>query len=192
MANIKLRYDPGKPVREENKIKYLFESINQYTSSQTVKAIEYSNLDATHNSLLIFNLGFGDYDIKTNSFDDSSLTANGDTYKIFNTVLSTVPAFFETFPDSALFISGSDSTDEFEKKCKQNCTRNNCINSCKKRGQRIKTYCNYVNKHYDSLVQEYHILGGVITNKDTNHTSLIEFKKGEIYDALLIYKKKIL
>ncbi len=61
----------------------------------------------------IFNLGFGDYDINEDKIDDSANTGNGDVYKVLNTVLTTIPKFFDTFHDAMLMVQGSDSKTEF-------------------------------------------------------------------------------
>lgn len=54
-----------------------------------------------------FNLGFGDYSEEENNFMDNVCSNNGDTYKIFNTVLNSINSFFEIYPNAGIIVSGS-------------------------------------------------------------------------------------
>ena len=58
----------------------------------------------------VYNLGFGDYDLDTDSISDDLTTNNGDPYKVFHTVLHTIPQFFETYSDAMMMVLGSDPT----------------------------------------------------------------------------------
>src|SRR5215210_4179188 len=92
---------------DAGKLKYYFESTGQTT---VVKAIEYSPI-LQISSRQVYNLGFGDYDENTNTVSDDSISNNGDAYKVFNTVLNTIPAFFAKNPGGIIFVQGSDSGD---------------------------------------------------------------------------------
>lgn len=55
-----------------------------------------------------FNLEFGDYDLRTDEFDDVVVTDNGDMRKVLKTVASTLEYFFDEFPKKKVCIDGSD------------------------------------------------------------------------------------
>jgi len=55
----------------------------------------------------VYNLAFGDYDEKTNSINDLSITNNGDSLKVLATVASTVYAFTDKYPNAWIFATGS-------------------------------------------------------------------------------------
>lgn len=129
-----------------------------------------------------FNLGFGDFDPITGTINDNANTANGDVYAVFNTVLNTIPIFFQEFPKYALMVRGSDSGVEFIKRCKSGCKKQCSYGECKNQNRRINTYIKYVNINYDELIKEYLFLGG---DADT----IGPFEKGKKYDSVFIYKK---
>lgn len=166
----------------ETGIKYYFLSEG---SNAVIKAVEYFYF-TDFNGKMVYNLGFGDYDIVSDKIDDRVNTDNGDIYHVFNTVLSTVPEFFNSISDAAVMVRGSDSSDEFERECRQICKRNNCDNICQKKHQRIRTYCSYVSREYDALIQTYDFFGGAQRQDDT----VIErFIRNKFYDSVLLVKK---
>jgi hypothetical protein len=112
----------------ESGVKYFFLSEGH---KNVIKAVEYYYV-TEFNSRKVYNLGFGDYNIDNDMINDNVNTNNGDRYVVFNTVLSTIPLFFQTFGDAIVWIKGSDSSDEFEAKCRETCTRNNCDGACNK------------------------------------------------------------
>ncbi len=116
------------------KKQFLFESIGNKTIT---KAIEYTPF-TTIDQRTVYNLGFGDFDPATNTVSDNVNSNNGDMYKVFNTVLSTVLLFFQTNPNDMIFVQGGD-----------------------KRRRRI--YCYYIDKNYTVLSEEYQIFGGTTT-----------------------------
>lgn len=167
---------------DSGKLKYYFESTGQTT---VFKAIEYAPFQQI-NGRQVYNLGFGDYDENTNTISDDSVSNNGDAYKVFNTVLNTIPAFFNTNPGGIIFVQGSDSGDDYFNKCHPTC-RKKCTDVCKNAGRRISTYRRYVDKHYDELIKGYSFLGGFI-NRTNNQTTIEIYKKGADYDVILVYK----
>ena len=95
-----------------NKPKYLYKTEDKFTIYEFVsegpkgsikKMVEYTET-ATEN---VYNLGFGDYDEKTNSINDLSVTNNGDSLKVLATVASTVYAFIEKHPNAYILATGS-------------------------------------------------------------------------------------
>jgi len=174
------RYD----LREKRSLadyKFLFVSRGV---NDVAKAIQYAYIQ-TIDEIDIYNLGFGDYNADTQTISDDANTNNGDAYKVFNTVLATIPIFFEKFISSTILVRGSDSTAEFLKNCGLSC-RKRCESECKKFNQRIRIYRNYIDKNYLTLAKEYRFYGGYV---DENNQILIEdYSPLKTYDAILLSK----
>ncbi|SFB84159.1 hypothetical protein SAMN05421780_101719 [Flexibacter flexilis DSM 6793] len=135
----------------------------------------------------VFNLGFGDYNIDNDSVIDDESTNNGDAYKVFNTVLNTIPLFFQINPNDLLIVRGSDSKTLFIDKCRATCTKN-CDELCKKSHRRITIYCNYINKNYNQLCLEYEFWGGIST--PNAQTEFEQYLPHNVYDTVLLKKIK--
>jgi hypothetical protein len=80
-----------------------YEFISEGPKGHIKKVVEYTET-ATKN---VYNLGFGDFDEKTNSINDTAITNNGDSLKVLATVASTVYAFTEKYPNAWIFATGS-------------------------------------------------------------------------------------
>lgn len=154
------------------------------TPSGNYKIVEHSFVE-TRSERKVFNLGFGDYNPEKGELVDDEVFNNGDARLILNTVLSTVPLFFLTNLDDALIVQGSDSTDEFREKCRNTC-RKRCKEICKKQHQRIRIYCNYLDKNFENLIKEYIFFGLPVTN-GSDFEQYVPYKP---YRGVLIYKKK--
>lgn len=146
-----------------------------------LKIIDYDYAGLYHNKKT-FNLGFGDYDLTTNQINDKINTENGDVYPVFNTVLNTIPIFFENYPGHLIMVSGSDSGADFINRCKPDCRKKCLDEECKNQNRRINVYTRYVNKNYDELIKEYTFLGG-------NEDAVEPFEKDKKYDTVFVYKK---
>lgn len=175
-------YDAKLTSSEWDRIQFIFASTG---STTIIKTIEYSPITVIEGTV-IYNLGFGDFDEATGTLFDDVDSNNGDMYTVFNTVLHTVPIFFQTISDCAIVVSGSDSHDEFEEKCRSKCERRKCLNNniCKKKDQRIKTYRYYIDKNFESLSEEYLFYG-----KNKSDSSFSEYVPFVEYDDILVYKK---
>jgi hypothetical protein len=173
---------------DEGKQLYFFESINEMTGRRVIKAIEYSDIQQEFEGKKVYNLGFGDYDPVSDSILDDVLTENGDQYRIFSTVLNSIALFYEENPDSALFVSGSDSTYSFVEKCRNVCRRK-CHSECKKRHQRIRNYCNYINKNYPELSERFEFRGGIVDWDESTTTDIVDYECGKHYEAVLVIRK---
>lgn len=108
-----------KSKESNDKIRFLFESKGEEIIQ---KVVDYS-LVATIQDKPIYNLGFGDYNSENDEMSDDVNSNNGDMRKVFNTVLSTVPLFFASSPNSGIWVEGSDSDDSFIDTCKPNCKK---------------------------------------------------------------------
>jgi len=155
--------------------------------SDVIKAVQYIYVGDLGGQR-IFNMGFGDYDIETDYIDDQINTENGDVYKVFNTVLNTIPSFFEIFPGEIMMVSGSDSKPEYIEKCKENCEKK-CGDKCRKAGRRIGLYTGYVNKNFDNLSQEYMFYGGNPDEENPKNTNLESYAKNKKYTSVFVFKK---
>jgi hypothetical protein len=123
-----------------------------------VKAIQYRFIKKL-NEHNIYNLGFGDYDIENNIILDKIDSNNNDVYKVLNTVLSSIPKFFQHYKYDYLFVKGSDGDMEFINQCFKSCTRK-CTKKCKNINRRINIYTKYIDKNFEALCTEYQFFGG--------------------------------
>lgn len=166
----------------KDKIQYLFASEGKKT---IIKTIEYSPAGEI-NGRTVFNLGFGDFDETTGEIVDDVNSNNGDIYIVFNTVLHTVPIFFDKYPTDVIIVSGSDSKNEFAEVCKLTCEKKTkCKDKCHKIDRRIKTYRYYVDKNYAELCKEYVIFG----NNNLSGIGFVPYVPYDDYHDILVYKK---
>jgi hypothetical protein len=153
-----------------------------------IKVVQYSFVQQWQGKN-VYNLGFGDYEPANENVADDANTNNGDAYKVFHTVLSTIPAFFKKLSDGIIMVRGSDSVPGFVENCKLTCTRN-CIDDCKKYNRRMSVYQGYVNKNYSELTEQYCFWGG---REDAWEGIVLEPYEGvEKYDAVLVYQKHLI
>ena len=184
MSNIDLKYDIEE-VPDDQLLTYLFVSKGQNEDEDVVKIIQYAYVQ-DFDYKPVFNLGFGDLELETGSISDDAMTGNGDVYKVFNTVLSTIPQFYEKYPGHILLVQGSDSREEFEAACRAACVRS-CDEDCHNFNRRIKTYCAYVSRKFDILRPDYQFLGGMRNTE--KWFDFEDFTAGKLYDAIMVYQK---
>lgn len=168
----------------DDEIQYLFVSTG---IKDIIKAVQYNhvgNLDGRR----IFNLAFGDYDLETDTLDDETNSRNGDVFKVFNTVLNTIPSFFEIFSNEIIVVSGSDSKPEFIEKCRENCKKN-CKEECRNAGRRIGIYRSYVDKNYEVLSDDFVFYGGNPAPEDQHSTFLEPYIVSKKYSSVFLFKK---
>ena len=126
---------------ESDKLRYSFVSKGE---KDIVKLIAYSKtnhaLTIQNEKLDIYNLAFGDKKEDSNEIDDKTNSNNGDMYKVFNTVLHTIPYFFEENKNVCLHVVGSDI-------------------------RRAKAYSLFVSRHFDKLEPSYTFYGFTGENK---------------------------
>lgn len=158
-----------------------------------VKTIAYTQLEyfAVHKehplfNKRFFNLGFGDDSDSNHEIIDNVVSNNGDVFKVFNTVLKTVPIFFNHHRDCAIMIRGSDSNNDYEKNCRPTCKKK-CTSLCKNVNRRINIYKSYINKNYELLSGDYNFYGGIINHSGITMFTVYELKNN--YDFVTITKK---
>ncbi|NII26514.1 hypothetical protein HB364_15600 [Pseudoflavitalea sp. X16] len=168
--------------KSEQDLKFFFISKGQ---QDVVKVIQYSFIQKIFDKS-VYNLGFGDYDIVMDTIIDDVNTNNGDAFKVLNTVLSTIPLFFENYEGCVLMVQGSDGRPEFIEICRQKCVKK-CKDECKNFNRRINIYSYYVNKSYEQLAVDYQFFGGLKNGE--GYTVLEAYKVGKKYDSVLLVKR---
>ena len=165
------------------------EKVNYFFISEgerfVIKVVEFTYIGVLRGRP-VYNFGFGDLDEFSDSVTDGINTENGDVYKVFHTVLSTVPLFFEKTPNAIIRISGSDNGFQFEKGCRKSC-RKNCTSICKNRNRRIRIYRGFILKHFRELNLHFEFWESNSVNPG-EEKKIIPFGKGEL--AVSIYVKK--
>lgn len=149
------------------------------------KAIQYEYLDEL-NKAPLFNFGFGDLNGIADMLLDESVSGNDDHYKVFYTVLNTVPRLFSIHNNATVLVQGSDSTPQFIEKCRANCTRACDNEECKKAHRRIKIYRHFVDKNFESLNSEYDFWGAETLNK---YPDAEPYQVGKKYVSVLVKRK---
>jgi hypothetical protein len=81
----------------------VFEFISEGIKGEIPKLIKYSETNLKD----MFNLAFGDKNPETGEIDDKVVSNNGDSEKVLATVVATVYAFSDKYPDSWIFATGS-------------------------------------------------------------------------------------
>lgn len=88
---------------EADKNLKVFEFVSFGNKGEIPKIVQYSETNL-HN---FYNLGFGDKDLETGAVDDKVISNNGDSQKVLATVVATVYAFTNKYPDAWIYATGS-------------------------------------------------------------------------------------
>jgi len=81
----------------------VFEFTSLGPKGKIAKLVKYSETNLKD----MYNLAFGDKDIKTGHINDTIISNNGDSDMVLATVVSTVYAFTDKYPDAWVFATGS-------------------------------------------------------------------------------------
>ena len=81
----------------------IFEFTSEGPRGQIKKLVKYSETNLKD----LYNLAFGDMDVKTSEINDKIISNNGDSDMVLSTVVSTVYAFTNKYPDAWVFATGS-------------------------------------------------------------------------------------
>jgi len=95
---------PKYQYRSESSMTY-YEFISEGPKGLIKKIVEFTET-GTEN---VYNLGFADYDDKTKTTSDVSVSNNGDSLKVLATIASTVYAFTQKYPKAWILATGSTS-----------------------------------------------------------------------------------
>lgn len=80
-----------------------FEFISEGKNGLIHKLVRYQPTNVTD----LFNLAFGDKNSKTGNIDDQVISNNGDSEKVLATVVATIYAFTDKYPDVWIYVTGS-------------------------------------------------------------------------------------
>ena len=81
----------------------VFEFISIGQKGKITKLVQYSPTNYKD----LYNLGFGDKNIKTGEIDDNIISNNGDSEKVSATVVATLYAFTDKHKKAMVYITGS-------------------------------------------------------------------------------------
>lgn len=81
----------------------VFEFYSEGPRGRIRKIVQYAQTNVEN----IYNLGFGDFDKRSNEIDDRIISNNGDSTKVLATVAATVYAFTDRNPKSWIYAAGS-------------------------------------------------------------------------------------
>jgi hypothetical protein len=101
LIGIQMRLDRYELKAEDSLM--VFEFVSEGKRGEIVKIIKYSETNLKG----VFNLAFGDKEVNKNTLDDFSISDNGDRDKILATVVSTLYAFTDKYPNSLIYATGS-------------------------------------------------------------------------------------
>jgi hypothetical protein len=108
----------------------IFEFISNGPKGKIPKLIEYTETNLKG----FYNLAFGDKDEKTGLINDQIVTNNADTEKVLATVVASVFAFTDKYPDAWVYATGSTKS-------------------------RTRLYRMGINKYFDEITNLFHIFG---------------------------------
>ncbi|TAE35041.1 MAG: hypothetical protein EAY66_10165 [Sphingobacteriales bacterium] len=106
-----------------------FEFLSEGRNGQILKIIQFQQMNLDN----LYNLAFGDKDLKTGKIDDKVVTDNGDSEKVLATVVSAIYAFANRYPDR-IYATGSTAS-------------------------RTRLYRMGINKYYEIVVNDFEIMG---------------------------------
>jgi hypothetical protein len=93
---------PKYPLSSGDKL-MTFEFISEGPQGLIYKLVQYK----LTNLVNVYNLAFGDKDNTTGDIDDKVISNNSDSEKVLATVVATVYAFTDKYPEAMIYASGS-------------------------------------------------------------------------------------
>lgn len=93
---------PKYPLASSDKL-MTFEFIGEGTQGLIHKLVRYQPTNLKD----VYNLAFGDKDRDSDSIDDTIISNNGDSEKVLATVVATVYAFTDKYPQAWVYATGS-------------------------------------------------------------------------------------
>ena len=81
----------------------VFEFLSEGPKGKIPKLVKYSETNLKD----VYNLAFGDREPGTGDIDDTIVSNNNDSEKVLSTVVATLYAFTEKYPDSWIYATGS-------------------------------------------------------------------------------------
>lgn len=93
---------PTYDVKLKSEISNTFEFFSEGKNGKIQKVVVFQKIADG-----IFNLAFGDKIEETGTLDDKNVSDNGDTEKVLATVVATIYAFLDDFPNAYIYAEGS-------------------------------------------------------------------------------------
>jgi len=93
---------PKYPLASSDRL-FTFEFISEGPKGLIHKLVRYQPTNLKD----VYNLAFGDKDLKSGEIDDTIISNNGDSEKVLASVVSSVYAFTDKYPDSWIYATGS-------------------------------------------------------------------------------------
>ena len=81
----------------------VFEFESEGPKGRIIKLVQFNETNLKD----VFNLAFGDKDLITGGINDSVVSNNNDSSKVLATVVATVYAFTDKYPDAWIYATGS-------------------------------------------------------------------------------------
>jgi hypothetical protein len=93
---------PKYPLASSDRL-FTFEFISEGPKGLIHKLVRYQPTNLKD----VYNLAFGDKDLKSGEIDDTIISNNGDSEKVLASVVSSIYAFTDKYPDSWIYATGS-------------------------------------------------------------------------------------
>ncbi len=93
---------PKYPLASSNNLT-TFEFFSDGPKGRIPKLVQYSQTNLKD----VFNLAFGDKDKSTGKLNDTIISNNNDSEKVLATIVATVYAFTDKYPDAYIYATGS-------------------------------------------------------------------------------------
>ena len=93
---------PKYPLASSNKM-MTFEFVSEGSKGLIHKLVRYQPTNLKN----IYNLAFGDKEHSTGEIDDTVISNNGDSEKVLTTVVATLYAFTDKYPEAWIYATGS-------------------------------------------------------------------------------------
>ena len=93
---------PKYPLASSNKL-LTFEFISEGEKGLIYKLVRYQRTNLKD----VYNLAFGDKDLSTGEINDTVISNNGDSEKVLATVVATIYAFTDKYPNTWIYATGS-------------------------------------------------------------------------------------
>ena len=110
----------------------VFEFISEGPNGLIRKLIQFQKTNQPN----LYHLAFGDKDPQTGELDDIVISNNGDSEKVLATVVASLYAFFDKYPYTSVYVTGSTSA-------------------------RTRLYRMGINRFYEEMVQDFILYGQV-------------------------------
>ena len=150
---------PKYPLASSDKM-MTFEFISEGPKGLINKLVNYQPTNFKN----VYNLAFGDKDTTTGEINDMIISNNGDSEKVLATVVATIYAFTDQYPDAWIYATGSTKS-------------------------RTRLYRMGISKYLSEVEENFEILGEINDdwekfNENTEYESFLVRRKNKINNKL--------